>query len=267
MKLTKSLKGVLVGVMAATGLTIGGMAITAGASSTAYYACLASAGTLSHVGTTKPATAQCHSPSKIISWNSQGAAGVPGSNGATGPQGPAGAQGTAGATGATGPQGSPGDTNYDLAQQNGFEGSLSQWLSSLVGPQGATGPQGASGAQGATGPTGPSGATGATGPIGPSGVVATASVSPGSSPSLEPWGLSNFSSVTNIGTGEYCLVPNNSYLGAFALDVSVGAGIGAPAGIAYWWGVCDNNSGFAVYTVNLSGTLTNTIAFSVSEVP
>ena len=82
MKLTKSLKVVLVGVMAATGLAIGGVAMTAGATSTTYYACLASAGTLSHVGTTKPTTAKCPPPNKIISWNSTGPAGR------TGPQGP-----------------------------------------------------------------------------------------------------------------------------------------------------------------------------------
>ena len=68
MKLSKSLKVVLVGVMAATGLAIGGVAITAGATSTTYYACLASTGTLSHVGTTKPTTSVCKAPSKIISW-------------------------------------------------------------------------------------------------------------------------------------------------------------------------------------------------------
>lgn len=156
MKLGKSIKVVLVSVMAATGLTIGGMAITAGATSTIYYACLASAGTLSHVGTTKPSTAVCKSPSKVISWDSQGA---------VGPQGPAGATGAAGAQG---PQGAPGYTNYDLAQQNGFEGSLPQWLASLVGPQG---PTGATGATGPAGSTGPQGAIGPEGPIGPSGTA------------------------------------------------------------------------------------------------
>lgn len=55
----------------------------AGASgtNTVYYACLSSTGTLSHVGTTKPTTTICKTPSKVISWNSQGP---------TGPKGPAG---------------------------------------------------------------------------------------------------------------------------------------------------------------------------------
>jgi len=48
-----------------------------------------------------------------------------------------------------------GDSAYEIAVQNGFEGSESEWLDSLVGPQG---PQGA---QGATGPQGPQGVTGA----------------------------------------------------------------------------------------------------------
>jgi Phage Tail Collar Domain len=159
MRLTNSLKVVLVGGVVATGLAIGGVAINAGATSTTYYACLASAGTLSHVGTTKPSTTVCKSPSKVISWDSQGP---------VGPQGPAGAtggQGSAGATGAQGPPGTSGYTNYDLAQQNGFEGSLPQWLASLVGPQGPTG------ASGPTGAAGPQGVTGPQGPVGPSGTA------------------------------------------------------------------------------------------------
>ena len=86
MKFTKSLKVILVGIMAGTGLAIGGVAITAAATSTTYYACLASAGTLSHVGTTKPSTTLCKSPSKIISWNSTGPAGPAGPQGPGSPQ-------------------------------------------------------------------------------------------------------------------------------------------------------------------------------------
>ena len=153
MKLTKSLKVIVTAVMVAAGLAIGGVAINAGATSTTYYACLASAGTLSHVGTTKPSTTVCKSPSTVISWDSQGAVGLQGPAGATGP------------TGAQGLQGAPGYTNYDLAQQNGFEGSLPQWLASLVGPQGPTG------ATGSTGSTGPQGATGPQGPTGPAGTA------------------------------------------------------------------------------------------------
>ena len=92
---------------------------------------------------------------------------------------------------------------YAIAVKHGYKGSESQWLESLVGPQGEkgtpftyadftpaqlaaltgpqgpkgeTGPQGEKGATGATGPKGPQGekgATGATGPQGPKPVKGT----------------------------------------------------------------------------------------------
>ena len=96
MQLTQPLKVVLVGVVAATGLAVGGVTIDAGATSTTYFACLTTAGTLIHVETTKPSATACKSPSKIISWSSQGAVGPQGATGAAGP------------IGAPGPQGSPG---------------------------------------------------------------------------------------------------------------------------------------------------------------
>ena len=55
---------------------------------------------------------------------------------------------------------------YQIAVANGFVGTESEWLASLVG---ATGPQGPKGDTGATGPQGPKGDTGATGPQGPKG--------------------------------------------------------------------------------------------------
>jgi hypothetical protein len=74
------------------------------------------------------------------------------------------------------------DNLYELAVENGFVGTLEDYLDSLVGPTGPTGPlgptgpTGPTGALGPTGPTGPTGATGAdsfvtgpTGPIGPTG--------------------------------------------------------------------------------------------------
>src|SRR5580658_6263168 len=56
---------------------------------------------------------------------------------------------------------------------------------------------------GTTAPTCPSSATqiswGSQGPPGPAGTaIATASVYPGTSPDFEPWGLSNFASVSNL---------------------------------------------------------------------
>lgn len=62
---------------------------------------------------------------------------------------------------------------YEIAVQNGFIGTESEWLASLVGPQGAQGPQGIQGPQGVkgdTGDTGPMGATGPQGDAGPQGI-------------------------------------------------------------------------------------------------
>lgn len=83
-----------------------------------------------------------------------------------------------------------GESAYEIAVNNGFEGNEQEWLASLRGPQGEaftyddftaeqlknlTGPQGPRGLQGErgirgeTGEQGPRGATGATGPAGPRG--------------------------------------------------------------------------------------------------
>ena len=70
---------------------------------------------------------------------------------------------------------------YEIAVQNGFEGTEAEWLASLKGakgdtgaqgPQGETGPEGPQGEKGdtgETGATGPQGPTGETGPQGPKG--------------------------------------------------------------------------------------------------
>lgn len=96
-------------------------------------------------------------------------------------------------TGISPAEGAPGMSAYDLAVQEGYTGTLTQWLASLkgergatgatgpqgpqgpqgvqgeTGPQGEQGPQGETGAQGPQGETGPAGATGPTGPQGPAG--------------------------------------------------------------------------------------------------
>ncbi len=69
------------------------------------------------------ATATCTAYETKIQWN------------VTGPAGPTGATGPAGAAGPSGL------TNYQLAQQDGYTGTLSQWLASLVGPPGPAGPE------------------------------------------------------------------------------------------------------------------------------
>ena len=90
----------------------------------------------------------------------QGIPGINGTNGATGPQGP---QGIAGVNGVNGTDGS---SAYEIAVLNGFVGTETQWLLSLVGATGPAGAIGAQGPQGIQGPVGNDGATGQQGPIG-----------------------------------------------------------------------------------------------------
>lgn len=63
-----------------------------------------------------------------------------GSNGTPGLQGATGLPGTNGLNGQNGAQGSPGLSAYDIAVENGFIGTQSQWLLSLQGNQGPVGP-------------------------------------------------------------------------------------------------------------------------------
>lgn len=58
---------------------------------------------------------------------------------------------------------------YEIAVQNGFEGSISEWLDSLKGTDGVDGADGADGADGEKGDKGDKGETGAPGPAGPKG--------------------------------------------------------------------------------------------------
>ena len=134
----------------------------------------------------------------------------------TGEQGPQGVQGEKGETGAQGPQGEKGDSGnngangeagksaFEIAQEQGFTGTVEEWLASLVGKDGsgitdislvssenekdiyrityadgktldftvtngAKGEKGDTGATGAQGPQGEKGDTGATGAQGPQG--------------------------------------------------------------------------------------------------
>ena len=70
----------------------------------------------------------------------------------------------------TGLQGSRGYSNFELAQQNGYTGTVSEWLKTLVGPAGASG-SGSTGATGPAGPAGPAGAPGAPGAKGDTGIA------------------------------------------------------------------------------------------------
>jgi uncharacterized protein YukE len=72
-------------------------------------------------------------------------------------------------------QGPQGKSAYELAVENGFQGTMQEWIKSLKGAQGPrglqgpAGPRGQQGAQGPQGPQGPAGPRGALGPPGPPG--------------------------------------------------------------------------------------------------
>ena len=64
--------------------------------------------------------------------------------------------------GPAGPQGDPGKSAYQIALDNGFEGTEQVWLASLKGPKGDQGLKGEKGDPGQNGATGPKGADGKT---------------------------------------------------------------------------------------------------------
>ena len=70
---------------------------------------------------------------------------------------------TPGPAGPKGEKGEPGDSAYQVAVQNGFQGTEEEWLASLKGAKGDAG------AQGPSGPTGPRGDPGQNGAQGPKG--------------------------------------------------------------------------------------------------
>jgi hypothetical protein len=65
-----------------------------------------------------------------------------------------------------GTAGTPGKSAYEVAVEQGFTGTVTQWLTSLVGPAGPQGPAGPAGADGAQGPQGLQGPKGDPGPAG-----------------------------------------------------------------------------------------------------
>lgn len=79
--------------------------------------------------------------------------------------------------GGTGNGGADGKSAYEIAQENGYTGTVTEWLASLKGPTGDTGATGATGPQGPPGTPGTDGADGSPGPAGQDGVSPTISVS------------------------------------------------------------------------------------------
>ena len=102
----------------------------------------------------------------------QGEVGPQGPQGEQGPVGPQGIQGVQGEIGPQGPQGPQGYSAYMAwkALEGNGEGTVEDFIASLVGPQGPTGPQGDKGDQGEIGPQGPQGPQGEPGPQGPQGI-------------------------------------------------------------------------------------------------
>jgi hypothetical protein len=105
--------------------------------------------------------------SSFTTGNLTGPQGQQGAQGSIGPQGP---QGQQGATGSAGTQGPIGLSAYQVAVNNGYLGTETQWLASL---QGATGAQGVAGSQGIQGISGPQGIQGIAGTNGLTSLVLT----------------------------------------------------------------------------------------------
>jgi len=74
----KSIRMAVAALAVAVAAAAGVVAVQAGAAgtTTTYYACLTTTGTLNHVGTTAPTT--CATTSRVISWNSVGPRGLAG---------------------------------------------------------------------------------------------------------------------------------------------------------------------------------------------
>jgi len=77
-----------------------------------------------------------------------------------------------GGSGGTGADGADGKSAYQLAVDNGFSGTVTQWLASLVGPKGDQGEQGPKGDQGEQGPKGDQGEQGPQGVPGADAAIA-----------------------------------------------------------------------------------------------
>ncbi len=141
--------------------------------------------------------------------------------GPQGPQGPQGLQGTVGATGPQGPAGSTwrdgagvpadtlgadGDYYLDTATGNVYLRSTGVYaqVANIVGPAGATGPQGIQGPAGATGPQGIQGIQGPAGPVGMTWMGAWSGVTPYAANSGVSYGGSSYVSLvanTNVQPG------------------------------------------------------------------
>ncbi|WP_242557170.1 collagen-like protein [Bacillus sp. HU-1818] len=81
-----------------------------------------------------------------------------------------------------------GKSAYDIAVDNGFSGTVEEWLTSLKGAKGSTGATGDKGDKGDPGATGATGAKGATGVAGKDGLSAyELAVQQGFTGTLDEW--------------------------------------------------------------------------------
>ena len=90
-------------------------------------------------------------------WKDSGPVAEPGPPGPAGPQGP---QGDPGKDGPAGPAGDPGESAYQSAVDEGYVGTLDEWLASLHGKDGQPGADGPAGPAGPEGPPGKDGKDG-----------------------------------------------------------------------------------------------------------
>lgn len=93
----------------------------------------------------------------------QGEKGQDGQKGERGEPGPIGPQGPIGLTGPKGADGKDGKSAYEIAKENGYEGTKEEWLKSLKGERGPVGPEGLRGERGETGQQGMQGFQGVQG--------------------------------------------------------------------------------------------------------
>lgn len=121
---------------------------------------------------------------RLMRMNASGV-GNKGPQGDTGPQGIQGEEGIQGESGNDGLKGAKGDPGlsgksaFEIAKIHGYPGNESEWMDSLVGPQGTKGDQGLIGPKGDTGSDGiqgPKGDTGSQGVKGDSGIQGIAGI-------------------------------------------------------------------------------------------
>lgn len=99
----------------------------------------------------------------------QGPAGPIGPEGPIGPPGPTGPAGQTGPAGPKGADGKDGKSAYEIAKEDGYEGTKEEWLLSLKGERGPAGSEGPRGERGETGQQGMQGFQGVQGIQGPPG--------------------------------------------------------------------------------------------------